>query len=226
MDFNLVQRRREQRRDVSVMHMNALKHAEYIETGNVQRLTNMSKKQHLQLARDMSMGNYANEIVFPGPEPGRKIATRIHFSDGQSLVISNKPHSVLFGIIQGILVEKTKVENLLVLKSVDNWLHVCFPNTVTSTPLDTTNNEIVVTFRSVGSTPMIKNNVAQFKETATTATCEQYVIKQLGKHCEDGGLFLYVDGMFLAKRDEPLYNLTLRKKKTLTLYYSNKEAWV
>jgi hypothetical protein len=219
------------RPDFSMIHLNALKHAEYLETGNIARLTNMSKIQHMQLMRDVSLEKYTNPFILSPPDPLRKVAIRIHFSDGQSLVICNKQNAFIYGIIQGILVEKTQLKHLIMLKNVDNWLHICFPNTITSSNISVNideqnnNKDIIVTFRSVGSTPIIKNNIIRFNDSTTISNCKEYVSSCLGCNYIIGTMFLYMDGMFSVEDDEPLYNLTLRRKDNLILYYSLCDAW-
>jgi hypothetical protein len=222
-----------ERRKAHEIHINALKHAEYVEIGNINVVNNMSRHDHVRLVRDLTMEKYDNPFMYREVPNERPIATRVHFSDGNSLIICNRPDVSVFGIVQGLLISKSRAGDLRMLKDVDNWLHICFPNAAaSSTETNDRNggnggnnsNKIVVTFRSVAATPLIKENVVRFPKLTTIKQCRQYIERRLGAQYDGRKLFLYVDGMFLAEEDESLLNIAMDKSWT-TLYYSTVEAW-
>jgi hypothetical protein len=225
------------RRDFQKLHMNALKHAEYIEKGNISRISNLSKQQYQDIQKDIYLETFdcphagENEIGSSNSNKGNKkrqpIATRIHFSDGTSLVRKMDKKDSVYGIIQGILVSHVRAGDIPYMKNVDNWLHICFPNAKANVPQCINSRKITITFRSVGSTPMIIQNIIRISSVSTISFCNEYVLKKLGKSVADGTkLYFYLDGLFLVDDKETLYNLCFENCDKISLYYSDGEAWV
>lgn len=211
--------------------MNSLKYAEYIETGNVTRINNFSREQYAIIHRDILQETFECQDTYKAiKDRSDNVAVRIHFSDGSSFVRKMTGDSSLYGMIQGILVSKVRVKDVLYLKQVDNWLHVCLPNAVADVSRYMGDRKITVTFRSVASTPMIVKNVVKIPVASSIKTCKDYVRKKMSRSLMEPTnpnveLYFYLEGLFWVSDEEPLYNLCLDEANRLTLYYSIGEAW-
>jgi len=226
-------------------HLNAVKHADYIERGNVSRITALSRKQISIIERDIVTeqfdcpyiydANNANVVNNVNNANGNDVnrhhvAVRIHFADDTSIVRRMKPSESIYGIIQGIVVSRVRIGDILYMKDVDNWMHICFPN---ATPIigHIKEKKVMVTFLSVGSTPMIRQNVVRLSSTATISACVEYIKRKLQLDDDSDGnttnLQLYLDGNVSVHPQEALYNLCLNDNVPcrVTLYYSIGDAW-
>lgn len=218
-----------ERRDIQKMHMNVLKHSHYLEYGNVTHLSNLSKSQYVDIQRDMLNEIFeCPHVTLNSNGQNNPIATRIHFSDGSSLVRKMCTNDSVYGIIQGILVSHVRAGDITYLKNVDNWLHICLPNAKASIQQYINKDKITITFRSVGSTPMITKNIIKISSLSTIAACGAYILKKLGSNVvyNSTKLQFYLDGLFLVDEQESIYNLTLDDSDRLSLYYSIGDAWL
>lgn len=213
-------------------HLNAIKHAEYLEHGNVTRITSLSKKDISEIERDILSETFLCPHIYQGQHTSKVVAVRIHFADGTSVVRKMGVSDSVYGIIQGIVVSRVRVGDIIYLKDVDNWIHICFPNATPELGNFIKEKKVTVTFRSVGSTPMILQNVVRLSSVATITACLEYVAGKLKiwtkSSMEPISLHFYLDGMLSVSTEEPLYNLCLDDSPScrMTLYYSIGDAWV
>jgi hypothetical protein len=210
------------------IHMNAFKYAEYLETGNIARINHLSKVQCLALQRDITSERFDCEHTFIKNRRVSALAVRIHFSDGISFVRKMPLDAPIYGIVQGILISNVRVGDIVYLKQVDGWLHISIPTAVPDISDFVQTRKVTVTFRAVASTPMIVHNVIKLSIGETIGICAEYIRQNLQLRNNDqdsNNIYLYVEGMFLADEQEPLYNLCLDDSDQMTLYYSLKEAW-
>ncbi len=209
------------------VHMNMIKHAEYLEKGTTSRISNFSKEQHKDIETCLIRDDFQSNLLFPYENINglKSIATRFHFKDGTSIVSLLDLDSTVFGICQGIILKNEQVKDILYLKSTDYWLHICFPNAYSTIieEFNEINKKLTVTFRPVGNIAIIKDNLVVIPITTKITTCENYVRRKLNlaKHLR---IFLYLDGLFQIFTNEYLFNITPNKDK-ITLFYSVGEAW-
>lgn len=221
----VLERKPGKRKDFERLHMNSLKYAEYIETGNVTRINNFSREQYATIHRDILQETFqCADTLEAIRNRDAIVAVRIHFSDGSSFVRKMSGDSSIYGVVQGILVSKVRVKDVLYLKQVDNWLHVCLPNAIADVSKYIQDRKITVCFRSVASTPMIVKNIVKIPLSSTIEICRNYVSEKISKK-SSVELCFYVEGLFRVYDEEPLFNMCLDEANKLTLYYSLGEAW-
>jgi len=211
------------RKDYQQHHINALKQAEYLETGSISGISNLSKQQYRKIHSDIQHEEFTCPFTYDLSRERAKVATRIHFADGTSLVRRMDQNDSVFGIIQGIPVSHVRLKDILYLKNVDNWMHICFPNASVNASNYISSKKLLVTFRAVGSTPQIAKNVVKISSASTIGTCKEYVQKLLSAETQ---LFFYFEGLFSTEDAEILYNLCPDGVDRLSLFYSIDQAWV
>ena len=213
-----------ERRDMFKEHTNNLRQAEFIETGNIARLNNMSVEEYKRMKKSIMHDNYDISNIFT--IPNKQVAVRYHFNDKETIVISHDMHKPLFGVCQGRVLWDVPAVNAIYLKDVDNFLHLCFPNAKAEINSEL-KEPVIVTLRPVPGTLLIKDNIVKLSGESRLEVCENYVKKKLNLR---GNLFMYYDGLFLIDKNEPLYNLCVggkcAKTRKLTIFYSISEAWL
>ncbi|BEI82881.1 hypothetical protein CcaverHIS002_0307490 [Cutaneotrichosporon cavernicola] len=86
--------------------------------------------------------------------------------------------------------------------------------------------KVVVLFKSIGSAPIMKNNVFKISANNKFHTVNSFLRKQLGFKAGDP-LFTYINGAFAPTPDDIVGNLydCFQTGERLIVNYSNTQAW-
>ena len=209
-------------------HIMSMKHAEYLQVGNIQKFTNLSKYQHKKLEHVIkcSLWNDPSLDTFISSN-NQFTPCRFHFKDGKTKVALMKKDDKIFGICQGILIPKLKVGSLTLFKSIDNWIHVVYPNAMLK--MDDNNSNIIdIILRPVANTPLLKPSTSTLRisDTSRVKDVTNYIKTQIKDHKE---FYLYYESLFLMEPEEHLYNYlinTVKNNSKIIIYYSAQEAWI
>lgn len=200
--------------------LGALRHAEYVTRGYVKDTIRFTKDQLRDLDHQVTSGNGVyKEERSTAMDSLENVAVRFHFGNGLSKVQSLTPDDTVFGIVQGILLSPSKAKYITSLKHSDNWLHVVLPNAKTPMERD---SPVCIKLVSVGSTPILKNDILRVSKTKTCGSCMEYIAKKLQFR---GRIYMYVDGIVPMLPSDTIGNYVINKDK-ITVYYSIEKAWL